>query len=322
MALPKQTPGRGVTREDVAAADQRIEGWVRRTPDIELADADLPVGPDCPVNLKLELLQHTGSFKARGAFSWLLSDEVGPAGVVAASGGNFGLAVAYAALQLDVPARIVIPEVTSQAKRDRLAALGADVTVVPGVYADAFAYSEKLAAEIGALVGHAYDHPQVVAGQGTCGRELEMQVSDGIDTVLVAVGGGGLIGGMAAWFGHRVKVVGVEPEQIPTLHSALATGEPTSVHVSGVAADSLGASRIGDLPFEVAHQAVDQVVLVPDEAIIDAQRDLWARCRVAAEAGGAAAWSALLSGAYQPEPGERLAVVACGGNVDLASFPT
>jgi len=297
---------------DVEAAAQRIAGYVRTTPVLDLGDG---------VVLKLELLQHTGSFKPRGAFNWLLgADEVPAAGVVAASGGNFGLAVAHVTHELGIPATIVIPEVSPAAKRAGFARLGAEVVVVPGMYPDALARSRQLAAETGALLGHAYDHPAVVAGQGTCGRELEDQVAGAVDTVLVAVGGGGLIGGIAAWFADRVKVVSVEPERIPALHHALAAGHPVEVDVSGLAADSLGASSVGDVPFAVARRFVDAAVLVADEAIAAAQRDLWQRCRIASEPGGAAAWAALLSGAYRPEPGERVVVVVCGGNVDLTTL--
>lgn len=298
-------------RSDVELAARRIDGHVRTTPVLRLDDR---------VVLKLEMLQHTGSFKPRGAFNWLLAADIPPAGVVAASGGNFGLAMAYAARELGVPATIVVPEVTSPAKRARLAELGADLEVVAGVYADALARSLALAAETGALVGHAYDHADIVAGQGTCGRELDEQVGGAVDTVLVAVGGGGLIAGIAAWFPERVRVVGVEPARIPALHAALDAGHPVAVEVSGLAADSLGASRIGAVPWAVVDRRVDRSVLVPDEEIAAAQRDLWSRCRVAAEPGGAAAWAALASGAYRPAPGERVAVVVCGANVDPATL--
>jgi threonine dehydratase len=301
---------------DVEDAARRIDGRVRTTPVLALD------GRDDGVVLKLELLQHTGSFKPRGAFNWLLSrrssDAVPEAGVVAASGGNFGLAMAYVARELDVPATIVIPEVSPAAKRQGLARLGANVEVVPGMYPDALARSHELVAETGALLAHAYDHVDIVAGQGTCGRELEDQVDGRVDTVLVACGGGGLIGGIAAWFAGRVKVVGVEPARIPALHDALAAGHPVEVEVSGYAADSLGASSVGNVPFAVARRYVDSVALVADEDIEAAQRDLWARCHVAAEPGGAAAWAALASGAYEAEPGERVAVVVCGANFDPA----
>jgi threonine dehydratase len=303
---------------DVERAAQRIAGRVRTTPVLDLGTS---TGFGGGVVLKLELLQHTGSFKPRGAFNWLLAaGEVPPAGVVGASGGNFGLALAHVARELGVPATIVIPELTSAAKRAGFARLGAEVVVVPGVYADALAHSRKLADETGALLGHAYDHPDIVAGQGTCGRELEDQVDGALDTVLVAVGGGGLIGGIAAWFTDRVRVVSVEPERIPALHDALAAGRPVDVEVSGLAADSLGASSVGEVPFAVARRFVDDAVLVPDEAIAAAQLDLWQRCRIASEPGGAAAWAALLSGAYRPGPGERVVAVVCGGNVDLATL--
>jgi threonine dehydratase len=194
------------------------------------------------------------------------------------------------------------------------------VVVVPGVYEDALVASRERAVRTGALLGHAYDDPDVVAGQGTCGRELEHQVEGAFDTVLVAVGGAGLIGGIAAWFSGRRRVVGVEPERIPALHRALAAGRPVEVEVSGLAADSLGASSVGPVPFAVARRYVDRSVLVHDEAIARAQRDLWARFRIASEPGGAAAWAALLDEAYVPEPGERVAVVVCGGNVDLTTL--
>lgn len=310
-AAPEAVEAPPPGRDEVAEAARRIDGHVRTTPVMPL---------DAGLVLKLELLQHTGSFKPRGAFNWLLAADVPPAGVVAASGGNFAAAVAYATRQLGVPATIVVPEVTSPVKRARLAELDARVEVVPGVYADALATSRKLAAESGALLAHAYDDPYVVAGQGTCGRELDRQVGGAIDTVLVAVGGGGLIAGIAAWFPEWVRVVGVEPRRIPALHGALEAGHPVDVEVSGLAADSLGASRIGTVPWTVIRGRVDQVALVSDDEIAAAQRDLWSRCRVVAEPGGAAAWAALTSGAYRPEPGERVAVVVCGANVDLATL--
>ncbi|MGH9209373.1 MAG: threonine/serine dehydratase [Acidimicrobiales bacterium] len=305
---------------DVERAADRIAGRVRATPVLDVGDDQgrLP----SPVTLKLELLQHTGSFKPRGVFNWMLAQDgdLPPAGVVAASGGNAGAAYAYVARELGVRATIVVPAVTSPVKRSRLADLGAEVVVVPGVYADALATSYDLAAETGALLGHAYDDPDVVAGQGTCGRELERQLDGALDTVLVAVGGAGLIGGIAAWFAGRVRVVGVEPERIPALHAALAADQPVEVEVSGLAADSLGASSVGAVPFAVARHHVDQSVLVPDDAIARAQRDLWARFRVAAEPGGAAAWAAMLDKAYIPEAGERVGVLVCGGNVDLTTL--
>ncbi|HEY3142195.1 MAG TPA: threonine/serine dehydratase [Acidimicrobiales bacterium] len=309
-----------VSPTEVEAAAQRIAGHVRQTPVLSLG-TDAGAWPFSVV-LKLELLQHSGSFKARGAFNWLLSraPDLPRAGVVAASGGNFGVAMAYASRELGVPATIVVPEVTSPVKRARLSDLGANVVVVPGVYADALAASQAMAVETGALLAHAYDHPDIVAGQGTCGLELDQQAAGAIDTVLVAVGGGGLIGGVAAWFSGRVRVVGVEPERIPTLHAALAAGQPVDVEVSGLAADSLGASSVGAVPFAVARRFVDQVVLVSDESIAQAQRDLWARCRIASEPGGAAAWAGVLAGGYRPEPDERVAVILCGGNVDLTSL--
>jgi threonine dehydratase len=301
---------------DVEAAAGRIGGRVRRTPVLEVDGAELGVGH--PVVLKLELLQHAGSFKPRGAFNRVLGEPEPPAALVAASGGNHGVAVAHVGRSLGIPAEVFVPELTPPTKLERIAALGAQLVVGGSVYDDAQAAATARAAETGALLVHPYDHPLVVAGQGTMGRELGEQATE-VDTVLVAVGGGGLIAGVAAWFGGRVEVVGVEPERIPALYDALAAGHPVDVDVSGIAADSLGARRIGAAPWAVASTLVRQVALVTDDAIREAQRWLWDQVRLVAEPGGAAALAALRSGAYRPRPGERLAVVVCGSNTDPSS---
>ncbi len=307
-----------VSRAEVERAAERIEGLVRETPLLALEPGAF--GVEARLVLKLELCQHTGSFKPRGAFNRLLSAAVPPSGVIAASGGNHGAAVAYAARRLGHRAEIFVPTIASPVKVERLRRYGAQVTVVGADYAEALAASRARAAETGALVVHAYDQPEVVAGQGTVGRELARQATD-LDAVLVAVGGGGLIGGLAAWYGgassaRRVRIIGVEPERAPTLAAALEAGAPVDVEVGGLAADSLGARRVGTIAFGLARRFVDRVVLVPDVAIRQAQRALWEAVRIVAEPGGATALAALISGAYRPAPGERVGVVICGGNTD------
>jgi threonine dehydratase len=263
--------------------------------------------------LKLELLQHSGSFKTRGAFANLLTHEVPAAGVVAASGGNHGAAVSFAARTLGKPATIFVPVVTSQTKRERIAGYGARLVVTGDYYADALSASEQWAAENGALRVHAYDQPETLLGQGTVGLEFEEQ-DPHLDTLLVAVGGGGLIGGIAAWYGKRLRLIGVEPEAAPTLEHALRAGQPVDAPAGGIAADSLGARRVGELMFPLAKAFVERVVLVSDDAILEAQRRLWDVLRIAAEPGGAAAMAALVSGNYRPGRDERVGVVICGGN--------
>lgn len=302
----------------IRAAAARIAPHIRRTPVLRLAAADL--GTACDVLLKLELLQATGSFKPRGAFNRLLSAPTLPeAGVVAASGGNHGAAVAYAARALGVPAAIFVPEITSPAKLARIRSYGAELVQGGAAYDDARRASEARAAETGALMVHAYDQPEVLAGQGTLALELEEQAPD-LTHILVATGGGGLIGGMAAWYGERAEVVSVEPESCPTLYTALREGMPSPVEVGGLAADSLGARQIGDLAFEVARRNIGSALLVPDAAIRAAQEKLWDACRLVAEPGGATALAALLSGAFVPPDGARLGVVVCGSNTDPASL--
>jgi threonine dehydratase len=300
--------------EDVRAAAERIAGRVRRTPVLELG----AIG-GASVVAKLEILQHTGSFKPRGAFNKLLSSEVPPTGVIAASGGNFGLAVAYAAMETGVPAEIFIPSTSPEAKVARVRAQGAAVTIVDGYYAEAQTALGVRAAETGALPMHPFDQPEVIAGQGTIGIELDEQVPD-VDTVLVAIGGGGLIGGIAAWFQRRVGVVGVEPTRCATMTAALEAAGPVVGDVGGIAADSLGSARVGDHTFPIVRDQVDRVVLVEDDAIRAAQREYWDECRMIVEPGGAAALAALRSGAYQPAVGERVCVLASGGNCDPSTI--
>ena len=307
-----------VSRIEIQDAGRRIARYVRRTPDIALEEGAW--GTDARIFLKLESLQHTGSFKPRGAFNFILSSTVPPAGLIAASGGNHGAAVAYAAQQLGHPAEIFVPAIAPRNKVERLRQYGATVNVTGRDYAEALAACKERAAQTGALAIHAYDDHRILAGQGTLAMQFEQQVR-GLETVLIAVGGGGLIGGVASWYQERVRVIGVEPERAPTLYKAMEAGRPVDVDVSGVAADSLGARRVGELMFPIAQAFVDQVVLVSDDQIVAAQKALWQKLRLVTEPGGAAALAALLSGAYTPQPGERVGVVICGGNTDVSSFP-
>ena len=300
-------------RADIEAASKRIAGYIRTTPVMYLETGVW--GIDGRLVLKLELLQHTGSFKPRGAFNRILSNHVPEAGVIAASGGNHGVAVAYAVQQLGYRAEIFVPEVCPPVKVQRLRDYGAQVTLVGNSYADSLQASQIRAAETGALVVHAYDQPEVVAGQGTLAYEFAQQVPD-LDTVLVAVGGGGLIGGIAAWFEGNVRVIGVEPASAASMAAALQAGEPVDFAVGGIAADSLGARRAGTSAFSLVKRYVDRVILVEDESIREAQRILWNDLRIVAEPGGATATAALISGLYRPAPGERVGVVICGGNTD------
>ncbi len=295
-----------VTHARIAAIEPLIRPYVRRTPVI--AEGNLV--------FKLELLQHSGSFKARGAFTNLLMRDVPAAGVVAASGGNHGAAVAYAAQKLGKPARIYVPKVSSPAKIDRIRSYGAELVVEGERYADALALSEKWAAESGAMQVHAYDQEGALLGQGTVGLELEEQAP--LDTLLVAVGGGGLIGGIAAWFEGKIKIIGVEPALAPTLTKALEAGQPVDAPAGGIAADSLAPKQVGKLMFPLAQKYVEKVILVEDDAIASAQKALWDRFRVAAEPGGAAAYAGL--GHYQPEKNEKVGVLVCGGNTAAVNF--
>lgn len=302
------------TRADIRAAHHLIRARIRRTPALDLGPGAL--GHDGTVGLKLEFLQHAGSFKARGAFNSLLSRAIPPAGVAAASGGNHGAAVAFAARELGIPARIFVPEIASAAKIALIRSCGAQIVIGGARYADAQAACDAHAAGSGALVIHPFGEPATIAGQGTVALEWDEQ-SPGLDTVLVAVGGGGLVSGLATWWsGTATKVVGVEPDGSRALHAALAAGGPVDVEVNSVAADSLGARNVGDLVYAACREAVDHVALVPDAAIGGAQRLLWSEFRIAVEPGGATALAALLAGAYRPGAGERVGVLLCGANVD------
>jgi threonine dehydratase len=302
------------SREEIRAAHARIAPHVRRTPVWHLP-ADV-FGHDGPVSLKLELLQHAGSFKPRGAFNTLLSQPVPEAGVAAASGGNHGAAVAYAARRLGLKARIFVPEISSPAKIAVIRSHGADIVIGGARYADAQEACDRYIADTGALRVHPFDAEATIAGQGTVALEWELDDPE-LDTVLVAVGGGGLIAGMAAWWAGRTKVVGVEPEGSRALHAALAAGKPVDVEVDSLAADSLGARNVGERVFAICRDAVDHAALVADDAIAVAQRTLWRDWRLAVEPGGAAALAALISGTYRPRAGERVGVLLCGANVDL-----
>ena len=306
----------GVSAEAIARTYATIRPHIRRTPRLDWAEGDFRPGA---VTLKLELLQHAGSFKTRGAFNHLLTRHIPHAGVVAASGGNHGAAVAYAAMKCGVKAHIFVPAISSPAKIARIRDFGAQLLVGGENYADALAASENWQKENGALAVHAFDQVETMLGQGTLALELEEQ-APGLDTIVVAVGGGGLIAGIAAWCAGRIRVVGVEPEASPTLAQALAAGRPVDAPVGGLAADSLAPRRVGTEVFPIAQAHVERVVQVSDHDIAAAQKALWAQGRIAAEPGGAAAFSALLSGRYVPNPGERVGVVVSGGNTAAVNF--
>ena len=300
----------------IAKARRLIAPHIRQTPVYEISGRRF--GLAHPVTLKLELLQHAGSFKPRGAFFNLLSRQIPDAGVAAASGGNHGAAVAYAAATLGIRARIFVPDIASPAKIDRIRSYGADILVQGDRYADALELCAHYQEETGAVGLHAYDSFETICGQGTLGAELEDQLgSDLPDTLLVAVGGGGLISGLANWFDGRIRIIGVEPDNAASLARAMAAGHIVDVPVSGVAADSLGAKRAGNLVLETAKNKIDQVITLPDAAILKAQKTLWTDYHLASEAGGVTAFAALLSRAYQPAPDERVGVILCGANVDL-----
>jgi threonine dehydratase len=307
-----------IAREDVLAAQQRIAGHVRRTPLLDVS------APGARLWLKCEFLQHTGVFKTRGAFNRMLAarerGELDPAvGIVVASGGNAGLANAYAAASLGVPATVFVPQTAPVVKVERLRRYGAEVRQVGVEYAEASAAATAFCEERGALLCHAYDEPEVAAGAGTIGEEVLEDLSE-TDTVVVAVGGGGLYAGIAAAVAGRAHVVAVAPVTIPTLHASLAAGEPVDVDVSGVAADSLGARRVGDIAFSLASRYPPTSVLVSDEAIVQARLDLWEQYRIVAEHGAAAALAGLTTGAYEPQPDERVVVVVCGANTDVSTL--
>jgi len=306
---------------DIRSAHGRIQRHIRRTPILEMAS---PAAGAPPLSLKLECLQTTGSFKARGAFHNLLTRRAPAAGCATASGGNHGAAVAYAAKTLGIQARVFVPEIATPAKIAKINACGAEAVVGGGSYAEAQQRCDLYVAESGALSIHPYDAVETIAGQGTVALEWEEDLErlglGKLDTVLIAVGGGGLISGVAAWFAGRIKVVGVEPEGSRALQAALEANGPVDVTVKSIAADSLGAKRVGELNFAIAKRFVSKVVHVSDEAIAEAQRRLWADLSIIAEPGGAAAFAAIANGAYQPERGERLGVLVCGSNADLAMF--
>jgi threonine dehydratase len=330
-----------ISRDEIRGTYDTIRPYIRRTPVVQLDLGDLdPAAGELPsVTLKLEQLQCAGSFKARGAFANLLLREVPPAGVVAASGGNHGVAVAYAAHRRGVPARIFVPTVSAPAKMERIRRLGAELVVTGDRYADALAAAQAWEHSSGAMSVHAFDQPHTLLGQGTLALELAGQAAEldaggpdtggldtggldtgGLDTVLVPVGGGGLIGGIASWFAGSVRVIGVEPDGAPTLTRARAEGRPADAPAEGVAADALAPRRVGELVFPITQAYVEDVVLVGDDAILAAQRALWQAARIAAEPAASVGIAALLTGAYKPAPGERVAVVISGANMDPAQL--
>ena len=307
-----------IDRQQIAAVEKIIRPHVRRTPILEAAGADFRLD-SISLIFKLEFLQHAGSFKARGAFANLLTRKVPNAGVVAASGGNHGVAVAFAAGKLGIRARIFVPNVASPEKIECIRRCGADLVVVGERYADALAASEAWTAQSGAMPIHAYDQLETLLGQGSVGLELQQQCPK-LDTLLVSVGGGGLIGGVAAWYAGKIKLIGVEPDAAPTLANALRAGRPVDSPAGGIAADSLAPKRVGELMFPIAQKYVEKVILVSDDEITQAQKALWSGLRAVTEPGGAAAFAALLARRYQPAPGERVGVVLCGGNTTAVNF--
>jgi threonine dehydratase len=307
-----------ITPERIAEIERLIRPHIRRTPVLRVDLADFGRSPRS-VDLKLECLQHSGSFKVRGAFANLLTRSVPKAGVVAASGGNHGAAVAYAAMRLNVPATIFVPSVTSPAKAKRIQSYGATLVTAGDRYADALAASRRFAEERGALMVHAFDQPETLLGQGTLGLEIDADLPH-LDTLLVAVGGGGLIGGIAAWFRGRIKIVAVEPEGSPTLWRAVAAGRPVDAEAEGIAADSLAPKRVGEIMFPFAQAYIERPVLVADNDIRAAQHALWDKARIVTEPGGAAAFAALLAGKFIPGPDERVAILLCGANTTAVRF--
>ncbi len=306
-----------IDRTTISETERLIRPHIRRTPTIDVDGGDFGL-PGVSLIFKLELMQHVGVFKPRGAFANLLLRDIPKAGVAAASGGNHGAAVAYAAMRLGIPAKIFVPAISSPAKIARIRSYGAELVVGGERYADALAASEAWVAQSGALPVHAFDQRETLLGQGSVALELEQQAA--LDTLLVSVGGGGLIGGIAAWYRGKVRVIGVEPEAAPTLHDALAAGHPVDAPAGGIAADSLAPRRVGEMMFPIAQRFVERVALVTDDAIRDAQQTLWDVLRIVSEPGAAAALAALLSHRYQPKPGERVGVLVCGGNTTAVDF--
>jgi threonine dehydratase len=314
-----------ITRDDIRGTYGTIRPYLRRTPvigvDLGALTGSGPGAVQPTLTLKLEQLQCAGSFKARGAFTNLLLRDVPAAGVVAASGGNHGVAVAYAAHRLGVPAKIFVPTVSAPAKIQRIRDLGADLVVGGDRYAEAYEAAEEWVANSGALSVHAFDQRETILGQGTLALELAEQ-AEAIDTVLVPVGGGGLIAGTAAYFADTVRVIGVEPDGAPTLTRARAKGEPVDAPAGSIAADALAPKRVGDLVFPITQAYVDDVVLVDDDSIRQAQRALWQALRIAAEPAAVVGVAALLSGAYKPAGDEHVAVVISGANMTPSQLDT
>src|ERR1700741_3770174 len=307
-----------LSRERIQATERVIRPHIRRTPILEVDGSEF--GTDSiKIVFKLELFQHAGSFKARGAFTNMLTREVPDAGVVAASGGNHGAAVAFAAMKLNKPATIFVPSVASQSKLDRIRGYGAELIIAGDRYAESLEASEKWTRQSGALPIHTSGGDETLLGQGTLGMELEEQDPD-LDSLLVAVGGGGLIGGVAAWYQNKIRVIAAEPTEAPTLQRALSAGRPVDSPAGGIAADSLAPRQVGQQMFPIAQRFVRSALLVTDEEILAAQQRLWEALRIVAEPGGATAFAGLLSGRYQSEPGERVGVVVCGGNTDKVRF--
>ena len=307
-----------LSQQRIQQTEKVIRTYIRRTPILEVDGADFGLD-SITIVFKLELFQHAGSFKARGAFTNILAREVPAAGIVAASGGNHGAAVAFAAMKLRKPATIFVPSVASPTKLDRIRSYGAELVIAGDRYAESLEASEAWTAKSGALPIHAYEGDETLLGQGTLGLELEQQTPQ-LDSLLVAVGGGGLIGGVAAWYQDRVTMIAVEPFAAPTLERALSAGRPVDAPAGGIAADSLAPRQVGQQMFPIAEKYVREVVLVSDEEIVEAQKKLWQTVRVAAEPGGAAAFAGLLSGRYKTKPGERVGVIVCGGNTNAVDF--
>jgi len=307
-----------ISRERIAEIEPIIRPYIRHTPSVTVDLADFGLEPRA-ATFKLELLQHSGSFKVRGAFTNLLTRRVPEAGVVAASGGNHGAAVAYAAMKLGIKATIFVPSVTSPAKSERIRAYGADLVIAGERYADSLAASETFAQKSSALPVHAFEQVETLLGQGTLGLEIEADAPH-IDTLLVAVGGGGLIGGIAAWYAGKIKIVAIEPEGAPTLWRAFEAGRPVDAEAGSIAADSLAPKRVGELMFKIAQRHIERPILVADDDIEAAQSALWETLRVVAEPGGAAAFAALTSGKYVPAMDERIAVLVCGANTTAVKF--
>jgi len=307
-----------LSRERIQATERVIRPYIRRTPILEVDGSEFGLD-SIKIVFKLELFQHAGSFKARGAFTNMLTRKVPAAGVVAASGGNHGVAVALAAMTLGKPATVFVPSVASKAKLDRIRGYGAELVIAGDRYAESLEASEVWTQESGALPIHAYEGDETLLGQGTLGLELEEQ-DPKIDSLLVAVGGGGLIGGVAAWYQNWVKVIAVEPTEAPTLHLALQAGRPVDSPAGGIAADSLAPRQVGKQMFPIAQRYVQSSLLVTDEEILDAQKRLWEATRIIAEPGGATAFAGLLSGRYKPERGERVGLIVCGGNTEKVNL--